>query len=250
MPNSNLFATCAPQHENVTSDALYFILKQYPEYKETFSAAINLCLLGDYEITREVTVGNGNRPDFVLYNKNWIVYLENKPWSYSTIDGQLKSYARQLIEQKRNAQTTHQSHVLCILTTKSNKYGLLYAAAEEEEKGLGKSQDIQKTLEDYYLRGNNYQNKILFSAITWEEVFDRFAQIQTDNPIPKFLLTQLRDYIIPPQPDLTGKALDDQTVLTTYWDNFTPRLKLIQASFKKKCGTYAAMIFHISSRNR
>ena len=122
MTKLNLFDICTVHKENVTSNALEYLLEQYPQYRKPFLSLIQslppAAQLDKCEVAREEKIGEDSRIDLVLSGNDWLVYIENKPWqqsNFGTTGEQLKRYAQHL------APRTPNNRILCLLTREDCK---------------------------------------------------------------------------------------------------------------------------------
>lgn len=208
MPRLNLFENLpTSQRENVASAVLEYLLFLYQDYQKPFGLLIDQQAPATFDVFREQTLGDRGRVDFVLSGQNWLVYVENKPWSYSTIGDQLQAYAEQLGTQKQPKK------ILCLLATEKNNEKLLREAANVETIN-----PITLSLGDTLAKHYNDTHGIHFTVITWEAILSKFNGVQTTDAIGQFLVSQLQDYIFPPKVELSPETVKTKEGIHANWE--------------------------------
>jgi len=213
-------------YENNTSAILEYLLNGIPAFREKFLRLIvsnsdgsGAMQVADCTISREITIENGNRPDFLITGRDWKVAIENKPWGSSIVGSQLSGYANAL-----KAGDT-ETKFLCLLATDANKSRLLQEAADAEKINVS-------VLKMHY--GEKYG--IFFSVITWEQVLELLQQTKPEHDYPKLWHDALHEYIIPhrlsPEDTKTDKAI------IANWEKIKATTEAIHAAVQSKQKAY------------
>lgn len=222
---TNLFFRIRPdRHEDASTEILAFLLQEYPECRNAFLSLVNSASTdGEYAVKTQHVI-NGGRPDMLIQSDQEIVFIENKPHDYSSFtDGnaekdQLKRYSEAL------KSSVVESKKLVLLATEDNKESLLLEAANAE----GVSADEKSLFAHYDKEG------IKFSLVTWERVLDALDASQIVDPIFRFLLDQLRGFVIVPVRKIPKEVYLEEETIRKSWIQIKEDVKNVKCLIAKR----------------
>lgn len=169
------------QGENISSDVLAYLLNGIPEFQAKFLELLHPAKpITPATFRRECVLGDAGRVDFKFDNGTTVLYIENKPWFYSTIGNQLSAYADAIKSEPA------EQKILCLMATDENKAALLNEIAVDAKTTVS-------GLPDYFQPAQ-------FTVLTWKTVLDCLGAVQPENTALKLWHQTLLDFIGVPVP--------------------------------------------------